>query len=506
MPRTSTSMFGLFCILAAGASAGACSSGDSPSSGTGAMGPEGGPGDDGSGGNADGSGSGDDARSQPESGAGGEAGTHHDGGGGDSGSGGDAGPIGDPTGTTAMRIADMMEIFGANIFSNGQDGASAGDSVAGITAAAQYILGDSGMTMLFRGYVDSTSEYDTFGPAVFQSTGCRFTLCMGIGDTPNPQPVIQLAQASVHQGGWVKFVEGGNEPNTNFGAGVQTGVNPAAELSAQQTIYAQVHPLGIPVAAPSVVGNDQGIASYWGSNMAPAAAATDLYNTHLYPNNGGPNGANQMHDWSAAVSKNDWGSKGGIMTEWQPVLYNNKATDDASCAYWTPVALLSGYVDFQLQALVWWELYDYAGFNPHVGLFKSDASSPYPAAQAMKAMYALTGDKGAAKHTFAPGKLDVTVTGLPQGTNQYDGGRSAVFQNSEGTFFVFVWNERDALDTGTTTPVTVKFNAGPMAKIVDYSLTNPTSATPAPKQTLTNASQVTLDLTTEVRLLQVTHP
>jgi hypothetical protein len=448
-----------------------------------------------------------------EGGAGLEGGSTSSGGRGDSGTEGgkksDAGGssvTGDKNGTTAMRIADMMEIFGANVFSNGQDGAS-GESVAGVTAAAQYLLGDSGMTMLFRGYVDNAGEYSSFGPSVFQATGCKFTLCMGIGDNPDPSGVISLAQASVSQGGWVAFIEGGNEPNTNFGAGVQTGVSPDAELAAQQEIYAAVHPLGIPVAAPSVVGSYSGIASYWGSDLAGVAAASDLYNTHLYPNNGGPNGANQLHDWSEAVSQMDWNSKGGIVTEYQPVLYNQKGTDDAACAYWSPIMLLSGYVDFQLQAITWWELFDYPGFSPHVGLFAGDASKPYPAAQVLKAMYALTGDKGPAKHTFTPGKLDVTVTGLPGGDNQYGGGRWAVFQNSSpGTFFVFVWNEQDALAMGSTTPVTVTFNEGPMTKIIDYSLTSAPSASPPPKQTLTNASSVTLDLTTEVRLLQVTHP
>jgi hypothetical protein len=207
------------------------------------------------------------------------------------------------------------------------------------------------------------------------------------------------------------------------------------------------------------------------------------------------------------VSTNDWQGKGGITTEWQPVLYGQDATDDASCAYWSPIMLLSGYADFHLQAIVWWEMFDYPGFNPHVGLFNGSASSPYPAAKAIKAMYGLTGDTGSAKHSFAPGKLDVTVTGLPKGTNAYDGGRWAVFQNSTpGTFFVFVWNEQSALATGTTSAVTVKFNSLPMTKVVDYSLTNPASAAPSAKQTLSDATTVTLDLTTEVRLLVVTHP
>jgi hypothetical protein len=412
----------------------------------------------------------------------------------------------DPTGVTAYRIADMMEIFGANIFPNAQDGAS-GETVAGVTAATQYLVGASGMTMLYRGYVDSVSEFSSFGPQLFQATGCRFTLCMGIGDAPDPSSVISLAQASVTQGNWVAFVEGGNEPNTNFGAGVQTGVPAATELPAQQQIYSAVHPLGIPVAAPSVVGSYAGIATYWGSDLAGAVAASDLYNTHLYPNHGGPNGSDQLHDWSAAVASNDWQGKGGITTEWQPVLYGQDATDDASAAYWSPIMLLSGYADFHLQAIVWWEMFDYPGFDPHVGLFNGSASSPYPAAEAIKAMYTLTGDTGSAKHAFEPGKLDVTVTGLPEGTNAYDGGRFAVFQNSTpGTFFVFVWNEQSALATGTTSVVTVKFNSLPMTKVVDYSLTNPASAAPTAKQTLTDVTTLNIDLTTEVRLLVVTHP
>jgi hypothetical protein len=418
----------------------------------------------------------------------------------------DAGVPSDGKGTTAQRIADLMEIFGANIYPNGQDGAG-GDTVAGLTAATQYIVGDSGLTMLYRGYVDNAAEFSSFAPSLFAATGCRFTLCMGIGDTPDPSGVIALAKASVNQGGWVAFVEGGNEPNTDFGSPYQTGVAPSAELAALQNIYAAVHPLGIPVAAPSVVGDYNGIAGYWGGDLAGAVEATDLYNTHLYPNNGGPNGANQLHDWSAAVSKSDWSNKPGILTEWQPVLYNNKGTDDTTCAYWTPLMLLSGFVDFQLRAIVWWELFDYNGFTPHVGLFAGDAANPYPAARVLKSMYGLTGDKGSDKHTFVPGKLDVTVTGLPSGSNQYAGGRWALFQNATpGTFFLFVWNEADALDTGKTTPVTVTFGSGAMDQVVDYSLTNPPADNPTPKQTLSHVTQVTLDLTTEVRLLQITHP
>jgi hypothetical protein len=45
-----------------------------------------------------------------------------------------------------------------------------------------------------------------------------------------------------------------------------------------------------------------------------------------------------------------------------------------------------------------------------------------------------------------------------------------------------------------------------MTRVVDYSLTNPASASPTAIQTLSQVSQVKMSLTTEVRLLQVTHP
>jgi hypothetical protein len=422
----------------------------------------------------------------------------------------DAAPGGVPSdaqGVAALRIADMMESFGANIYSNMQDGQS-NETVEGITEATHYLVGDSGLTMLYRGYVNNPADYEVFGPNLFAATRGRFTLCMGIGDQPDPSGVVKLAQDSASHGNWIAFIEGGDEPNTNFGQ-YQSGVPSTTELLALQAIHDAVHPLGIPVAAASVVGDSSAIAGYWGGNLAEAVAASNLYNTHLYPNHGGPNGGNQLYDWSVAVSSADWADKGGIITEFQPVIYNQVSTTDEVAAYWTPIMLLSGYADFHLQAIVWWAMFDYASqpMKVHAGLFKDGAANPYPAAQVIRAMYALTGDRGPDKHVFTPGKLDITVSGLPTGENAYAGGRFAVFQNSSpGTFFVFVWNEQNALNLGATSHVSVSFNAAPAAKVVDYSLTNPVADNPVPIQTLTNVTSVDLDLTTEVRLLQVTHP
>ena len=40
-------------------------------------------------------------------------------------------------------------------------------------------------------------------------------------------------------------------------------------------------------------------------------------------------------------------------------------------------------------------------------------ASPYAQARTLRALFQLTGDRGADKLSFAPGKLDVTVCGLP---------------------------------------------------------------------------------------------
>src|SRR6185312_4288293 len=163
------------------------------------------------------------------------------------------------------------------------------------------------------------------------------------------------------------------------------------------------------------------IAKYCGASLPAFIAASDEYNTHLYPNNGGPNGASQLHDWTI-LFQNAWGGKPGVMTEYQSILYNNVAKDDQSNAYWQLCALLSGFSDFGVVANYEWELYDYQGFGTSTGLFKSSAADPYPVATALKALYPVAADTGPDARSFTPADLGVTVSGLPIGSNPYNGG------------------------------------------------------------------------------------
>ncbi len=410
----------------------------------------------------------------------------------------------------AHRIADMMEIFGANCYPNGQGGAD--PSASGHAAGFAYLCGGSGMGMLNRLYArtDSTSSYPAFAQAVSSDTrlppnSIKWSICATYAGSDY---VIATGDA-MRANGILAVVEGFNEPN-NSGANGGSDVTPDVCLQIQQQLYSHFNPLGIAVAAPSVSSNGypnfeqtyynetaNGVAY---NTLSGEVANSTLYNTHFYPPKGSP--SNGFYMLTDNVSRNYWNGKPGLITEFHPTLYNT-TKDEATGAYFSAIALLSGFVDYRLRGLIWWSMFDYTGYA-NSGLFHGiNATNPSDAAKVIRAMYQLTTDLGAGKRSFQPGGLYLTVSGLPLAQNGTGGGRYALFQNSAGTYFLFVWNEQSQLQLGTTRTVTVSFGGAPRSQVTDYSLTNPFSDNPQPKQTLSNVSTMTLNLTTEVRLLVI---
>ena len=159
-------------------------------------------------------------------------------------------------------------------------------------------------------------------------------------------------------------------------------------------------------------------------------------------------------------------------------------------------------------------MYDYTpGFSIPVGLFTGVAgiSAPSTTAYAMQAMYQLTGDPNSAiRHSFSPSKLNYTATGLPAaaGFSSLSGGRTALFENSAGEFFIFVWNEENTYG-GAAVPVTINFPTTSMTSVTEFVPSN-TSTTTAPMtavQTVTSAKSITINLAPgETHLLRVVYP
>jgi hypothetical protein len=80
-------------------------------------------------------------------------------------------------------------------------------------------------------------------------------------------------------------------------------------------------------------------------------------------------------------------------------------------------------------------------------------------ALAIQAMYQLGGPASATKHTFTPGKLNYTTSGLPAPINAASpntGGQTMLFQNDAGQFLLYVWDAQVA-PGGTAVPVTISF-------------------------------------------------
>jgi hypothetical protein len=93
-------------------------------------------------------------------------------------------------------------------------------------------------------------------------------------------------------------------------------------------------------------------------------------------------------------------------------------------------------------------------------------------ALAIQAMYQLGGPASATKHTFSPGKLNYTTSGLSAPINAASpntGGQTMLFQNDAGQFLLYVWNAQVA-PGGAAVPVTILFPSHAMTKIVEYNI------------------------------------
>jgi hypothetical protein len=435
----------------------------------------------------------------------------------------------DPTGTQASRIADCLQRFGTNTFSklyvNGYPwswGGSQGNYDSATTARAiNYITAGSGLTMNIREYhrdsvgtpaIAITPLQKTWIRDVYQATNSPFTIAIAAGGgTADIPGIADIVQDSVSSGlNYVKWVEGLNEPNMDFGWGT---VPVATTATVQTALFQQVAAVSpdIVIAGPSIVFSlpypDGSLTSYLGASQAAIQTASDAANVHVYPPKS-PNADDASNRGGTLANINTGFNNvlpGPVLnTEWHPTLYSNiHKTDPAYDAYWGPIYMVSSFIDFNWEANFWFALFDYNSVSMKCGLFATSDTTPYPVANAFRALYSLTGDHGADKLTFPAGRLDVTVSGLPTApaNSPRAGGRWALFESSAHTYFLLLWNEQNDISAATV-PVTVTFNAHTMAKVEEFNIT---SGSQAAMQTLTNTNTVTVALDTSMRLLRITY-
>lgn len=444
----------------------------------------------------------------------------------------------DTTGTTAYRIADMLDRFGVNVYpmnaapgtsdSTGlvayNSGGSAGNySKEAAAAAINWLTGGTGLKMNCRVYhwnADGTGpNYQTtlqssWIPWVANATGAKFTICLAAGaGASEVSGMVSIAQASATAPTqYVVTLEGCNEPNV-------FGVSEPNALAAQEAVWNNGHAIsGVQIAqTPIAAVHDfkQDIIDFCGSDIGTFPTYASINNVHFYPqtepSQDDGHGQYGQLGWALYATNTAYGiNRKAILTEYHPTLYwgdDAHKVDHAYDAYFAPMFLLLAYIHYDVQAIYWWSLFDYdeAGYAG-TGLFPSDVNNPTLAAYALRAMYQLTGDPNPSqKYTFAPGKLNYTVAGLPPVTSSnapYSGGQTALFQNSAGTYFLFVWNAQNTPGAASV-PVTINFPSHAMTSVTDYCITK-SGANQTPAQApISNCSTITVQLGTETHLLVI---
>jgi hypothetical protein len=409
----------------------------------------------------------------------------------------------DPTGVQAVRVVDVLCGYGANCFDNGQDGAGANASVSAHTTGFNYILKDTGLWWTNRLYASNLSQQADFCKRLSAAfPGMAWII------TPNlvqdVQTCIDLCK-QLKAAGIDVFGEGLNEPNMPLG---RAPLSPSQALQVQQTIWAalkgQVPVLGTALGEDGNLNGPGYVQRWWGTLLPALIAACDMWVSHDYPNSGSPNRDMEYRTQGVAAA---YQKTKGFITEQDCLLYNKPAVPvsvaDERSAYHTLCMILSGFKHHRVTGMQHWPFYDYAGFDPACGLFHgNNPNDPRLVATALRALFRSCADLSQVKRTFTPGKLDISFTGLPTGFNQYSGGQTLVMQTGSGRFKVAVWNDQDALSTARTM-VGVKLGVAKRS-VIDTSLTMPLVANPAPRQSLNNVTNFTLDLGNEVRVLDIT--
>ena len=265
--------------------------------------------------------------------------------------------------------------------------------------------------------------------------GIKFDMTISRAFQNNPETdMARLSDYVAWTGGAVASIEGVNEPDDD----------PATARRLQEALYKAVkaQKLGIPVLAPSMIGNNAG--------LGDVGQWCDYGNMHSYAGSGKPSGPLDNDVKTKSVC---WPGKQPFVTEcgYQNATKHtggHKPIDEASAGIYAAILFLEGFRRGFPRSF-WYELlnqYPDPGLTQkewNFGLFRYDGS-PKPAAVAIRRLLNLHFDLG---KSFTPKDLDLSVKG-PDTT------RSLLFQHSDGSYRLDLW--RDVEASAKPVEVTVK--------------------------------------------------
>lgn len=390
-------------------------------------------------------------------------------------------------GVQAHRIADLLERFGVNCFSQHDTswnpwGAwpieyTAATTIAGI----KEIIGSSGYTINVRAFYYAGRETAANGgdlaawcPAINAGTGAKISLAIGQGGTDSDAKALKT-WLGTSLAPWLGWLEGINEPN---------GVAPVAVADAEAAQADLPTATGAVLMGPSIVvgtPHPEGwISGYIGSNGPAILVHANVLNVHYYPSSlpsldDGAGQGSEIADIFVGTQVG-WNSHNPeIITEWHPNYYNSGgqfAGGDALSAYYAPIFMVEAFRE-GFEGYFWFSLFDF-GTTPCGLIAQSQGASgtllsPKLPAQTLANLFAICGPAGPSKRSFTPGLLSYTLTGLPAPVNAASpntGGQSMLFQRDDGVFLLMLWNAQVS-PGGVSTTVRMSFPV-PVKEVEDF--------------------------------------
>jgi hypothetical protein len=300
-----------------------------------------------------------------------------------------------------------------------------------VTDALKWIQGGGGFQIRLREYhyADRTAmQHDWFAAVKRGLPDIKVSLCVGAnGSTGDAMSVAEAA---------ADWLEGVNEPNTDFGQ----GTIPYQQTEDIQRIVKDGGPIDC-IMGPSIVAgmpNPEGwIREFCGAGLDTLNTLMGIGNGHLYPPDDTDAPGTSMGEYIGGL----WTAYAQhpiALTEYHPTLFNQHGRAPGQSdwngdrdAFYTITGLFRA-AKCTIAGLWWYALFDY-GSTYICGLFRNrHADDPRPAARALKNLFAVCADTGPNRRTFAPGKLNLGVA-VPVG------GAFDLWQASDGRWMIPLW-------------------------------------------------------------------
>ncbi len=350
----------------------------------------------------------------------------------------------DPEGVPALRASALVDGIGINTHLD-----FAGYKTIGTPAIEKAIayVGSGSLAILRDSPADDADL--TLWRQIAADTGVKFDAFLGQGAPSIYRDDLTRAQAMVASGaGYVFALEGGNEEDDDFATQQGNSVQQAAMF--QPTLWNAGAVAGLPVFQLSFGAGWSNPTGDYGTVGDLSAYAT-YGNAHTYPPSTPASAIGTLMADAALTSP------GRLIAHtefgWNAFAAGGSHDGDGWCS---EVACAAYDVSFVLDAFVAgapyyfrYELFDDRALESANawGLFYDDGT-PKASATALRVLFQLLGDGGELAQSFAPGKLEVTVSGLPAGSgaSEGNGGHQLLLQKADGTFWLAIWNEQTLTD------------------------------------------------------------